>query len=365
MTLQAKDLARLEAASRVLVSPLAAPSSDAWLREAGAAVRELVCGTSVVVQIGTGPVPYFSDDAPDVVDGVQRVVDAVLSEGVRFSDPVTDLWNRLRREQHIETFSWDINRRMVEAQGVTIDEGILIDQLRLSGYRDFVGLVTPTPLGESMIWVLHQTHGSFPFGEHTVRLLNTLMPSFRSGLDALSRLGAHRAALDALTEPLAAFGPSGRELHRNTALSSLLASDPESAQLEGMITQLGRSHSHPSWSDGPPAAEAALRTAHARYTLRTTMLPPGLFGADPAVLVTVAVDRAPSLPAAETIRERLGLTIREAEVALLLAEGLSNAELADRLFIATATARRHTENILGKLGLTKRAAVAATLLGVT
>ncbi len=65
----------------------------------------------------------------------------------------------------------------------------------------------------------------------------------------------------------------------------------------------------------------------------------------------------------EAVRLRHGLTKREAEVALLLAEGRSNADVAAQLFVSPHTARHHVENVLGKLGLTSRAAVAARLLG--
>jgi DNA-binding CsgD family transcriptional regulator/tetratricopeptide (TPR) repeat protein len=53
------------------------------------------------------------------------------------------------------------------------------------------------------------------------------------------------------------------------------------------------------------------------------------------------------------------LTAREREVAALLAEGLSNAELADRLFISVRTAAVHVSHILNKLGMSSRAEVAA------
>ena len=49
-------------------------------------------------------------------------------------------------------------------------------------------------------------------------------------------------------------------------------------------------------------------------------------------------------------------------MALLLAEGLKNEEVAERLFISAHTARRHTENVLGKLGLHSRKALALTLM---
>jgi len=60
------------------------------------------------------------------------------------------------------------------------------------------------------------------------------------------------------------------------------------------------------------------------------------------------------------------LTRRETEVLRLLGEGLTNAEIAGRLFISTRTAGNHVSNILMKLGLRNRsqaAAVARTHLG--
>jgi ATP/maltotriose-dependent transcriptional regulator MalT len=53
------------------------------------------------------------------------------------------------------------------------------------------------------------------------------------------------------------------------------------------------------------------------------------------------------------------LTRRETEVAELVAEGLSNPEIAERLVISTRTAQGHVENILRKLGFTSRAMIAA------
>jgi len=55
------------------------------------------------------------------------------------------------------------------------------------------------------------------------------------------------------------------------------------------------------------------------------------------------------------------LTPREREVALLVADGLTNAELARRLYISPKTAAVHVSNILHKLGVTSRAQVVAAL----
>jgi DNA-binding NarL/FixJ family response regulator len=74
--------------------------------------------------------------------------------------------------------------------------------------------------------------------------------------------------------------------------------------------------------------------------------------------VTALRERA-GLGAASTVDT--ALTPRELEVARLLAEGLTNAELARRLFISPRTAAVHVSNILSKLGLSSRTQVAQRL----
>ena len=89
--------------------------------------------------------------------------------------------------------------------------------------------------------------------------------------------------------------------------------------------------------------------------------------ASPAAAATNggAADAAPR-PAPlsdEALRERYGLTARQTEVVRLLAEGCSNAEIATRLEMSYYTARNHTEQVLGKLGVSSRAAVGALIYG--
>ena len=54
-----------------------------------------------------------------------------------------------------------------------------------------------------------------------------------------------------------------------------------------------------------------------------------------------------------------GLTKRELEVLAGVAAGLSNRDLAKKLFISEKTTARHLANIYGKLGVSSRTAAAA------
>jgi DNA-binding NarL/FixJ family response regulator len=64
-------------------------------------------------------------------------------------------------------------------------------------------------------------------------------------------------------------------------------------------------------------------------------------------------------PAAQPAVRSVGLTPRELDVLRLLVEGRSNQEIANALFISPRTAANHVANIMNKLGLDSRTAVAA------
>lgn len=76
---------------------------------------------------------------------------------------------------------------------------------------------------------------------------------------------------------------------------------------------------------------------------------------DPAVqhhLVDALTSGAPRTPSASVPD---GLTPREVDVLTLIADGLSNTEIAHRLFVAEATVKSHINRILGKIGARDRA----------
>lgn len=129
-------------------------------------------------------------------------------------------------------------------------------------------------------------------------------------------------------------------------------------------------------------ASLALQACRARMELARALV-----GRDPAVAISearsalAAFDRLGAVPDADRaaaflrelgVRGRTGpknvdlLSKRELEVIRLIAQGLSNAEIAARLFISTKTAGHHVSSVLSKLGLrsrTEAAAFAAIHLG--
>lgn len=56
----------------------------------------------------------------------------------------------------------------------------------------------------------------------------------------------------------------------------------------------------------------------------------------------------------ESKRENLGITRRELEILELIAQGMSNREIAERLFVSENTVKTHSSRVLDKLGARRR-----------
>lgn len=52
--------------------------------------------------------------------------------------------------------------------------------------------------------------------------------------------------------------------------------------------------------------------------------------------------------------QKMGLTRRECEIAILICQGMSNGEIAENLCISEATVKKHVSNIFEKLGCSRR-----------
>ena len=73
------------------------------------------------------------------------------------------------------------------------------------------------------------------------------------------------------------------------------------------------------------------------------------------------VRQRPRAPQQATLANSARLTARQVEILRLVANGLSNAEIAHRLVLSTRTVDHHVSAVLQKLGLASRRDAAAAL----
>lgn len=107
-------------------------------------------------------------------------------------------------------------------------------------------------------------------------------------------------------------------------------------------------------TDDPAGAGDALRDARTLAHQCGALRLERQIGRDLRRLVRGSAARHPqtALPAA-------GLTAREREIAALVADGMTNRQIAARLFVSEKTVESHLSNAFGKLGVSSRAALAA------
>ena len=234
-----------------------------------------------------------------------------------------------------------------------------------------LGIRVRIPSGAVAAVCVHRELELGPAPYDLMAAMRAIAPAFRAGIAAWvgsieSRNNVVRM-LDSLSDPAMLFDGSGHLLHANPALDRLVGS-ADAARLRSeaqcMAWTFGasaRRRSQAKLTPGRSSADAApdghvertVRSGATVYHLRGSAVGQELLGAEPAVLVTMSASATEPL-SDNVLHDQFGLTTREMQVARLIAEGLSNNEIADRLGVRFFTARNHVERTLAKLHVTSR-----------
>jgi DNA-binding CsgD family transcriptional regulator len=207
------------------------------------------------------------------------------------------------------------------------------------GVTDSLAVVIPSPASHSKRFGLDR-HGGY-FSKRDRIVLEHLQSHFGRLWRAAQTRRQLRAALAGL-ESASAQDPRG---------VVLLASDGRIEFASPPARRLMREYFEPvHGSELPVALTEGLGSEATTFRLRVDGR-------------RITVSRSGDALLVEEARDELGLTPREREILGLLTDGRTNSEIAEALWIAPTTVRKHLENICAKLGVRGRTAAVARFLG--
>jgi predicted ATPase/DNA-binding CsgD family transcriptional regulator len=228
-----------------------------------------------------------------------------------------------------QTYSGRSHDALVTAADV-VDRASVAGELWNRGYGWWIAAISHLHLGQldlarDAILATMQIERDFRDGVCTalsIEVCSWISVAGGRAADAATLSGLARSVWRRLGTSLAAFGPH--------------------ASAEG--------HEHAARIDGAlgPGRAAELRDEHADVDLAE------------AVRLCIALTGSTTEPSSHPVSSDADpLTAREREIALLVAEGLSNRDIGDRLVISRRTVDGHVERILRKLSFTSRSQIAS------
>jgi len=230
-----------------------------------------------------------------------------------------------------------------------------------------LGLRVRIPSGSVAAVCIHRDLELGPAPYHLMAALRAIAPAFRAGIAAwigsISSRNNVVRMLDSLSDPAMLFDGSGQLLHANSGLDRLVGSADaarlrsEAQRMAWTFSASARRRAPAKLASGDAAAgghiKRSVRIGAMVFHLRGSVVGQELIGAEPALLVTMSASGTEPL-SDNVLHDQFGLTTREIQVARLIAEGLSNNEIADRLGVRFFTARNHVERTLAKLQVASR-----------
>jgi ATP/maltotriose-dependent transcriptional regulator MalT len=143
------------------------------------------------------------------------------------------------------------------------------------------------------------------------------------------------------------------------------------AQLWGAAASLREAIGAPLPPVYRPAYEQALAAAQRRlgdqlfaiaWAQGRSMTPQQALAAQEQAMLPTSLPISPAAPPPQPPTLPAGLTAREVEVLRLLAQGWTDAQIAEHLVISLRTVNRHTTSLYSKLGVSSRAAATRSAL---
>ena len=361
LTLTDSTRAQLERAQDVLLSPLRYDDAEGWLRAAAGAVQEILGGDhSYAFSLGpstTSLIPTAVD--PDFEAAMATYLVEALSDDSAPSERPLPL---RMHAQRVKRGSGVYHEQHLVAREEVEQSPFFQEVAAPFGVRYATGMSATQGATETALCVAFETRDAPGFAVEASEALSLLVPAFETGLRHLERFQTlrtqFRRVLDELTDALFVFSVDGREQYRNDALRHLLEGlrDPALLSRAALDVALSVAEGRLTADSGP--VRRVVQAPTGAYTLRGTWAG-ALLDARPGVIVSVE-PHAP-YPSPLRIRTTYDLTPRQAEVALLVAKGHTDAQIAEELCISMHTVRRHLSAVRAKLEADTRTEVAHRL----
>lgn len=363
------QLCRIRELQELLLTPLRSPTPQEWIEGVHEGMLDLFGVERSFLVMPRAPDDVLIDSPnmdPTILQRLRNAIVGLEPGGNRYGDPALDRSMRRLAVAGVEIWDREIGERVSRIELEAMPR-FYPEVVRPGRLKSMLMMGASLPKGRAMLGIFPDEGEDTAFDE-PVEVCRLLLPAFKAG-SRMRAMANHRwrrlrETLDRLEEGVAVYR-GGEEQYRNRALRKLLESDERREAVIAGIDRCARKLVRALGSRGPSEAlreiSTEVRTARNRYRLAANHLDGGSDG-EPVTAMVVVRPAIPLLPDEAALRERYDLTARQAEVAILLARGRSNREIADELVISRHTARHHAQRALEKIGAESRKALALHLL---
>jgi DNA-binding CsgD family transcriptional regulator len=294
-------------------------------------------------------------------------------------------------------FALDPFIRLREGDVVTAEELIGKEWLQSAFYQEYLkpldirhllGTDIYTKEGIECRLRITRSHDAKPFSASDRTLVRFLLPHLKRSIQLHARLDflecerqLFAGTVNRMLLGMISFAQDGGIVEMNQEAKRILAekdgiwltgntlsvdSSQESRELQRMLRQ---ALSEPEGGDGPAVVEAmsiSRPSGRAKLGLLIKSIPLGEWSESrqrPAAAVFLRDPESNAVqPSQELVRRLFGLTRMEAQLALLLAEGFTLDEAAEKMNVRRNTARTHLRSIFCKTGVTRQTMLVRLML---